>query len=424
MHRGLNLAAHKDRNISATVNDARVPGVLTLTVGGPGGETSFQEGERVLLGQPLDVRGSMHSPVSGQVLKITAHSSGVEIQIRNDGLDELHASVRPISDFASLPPEVLRSRIRAAGIVGLGGAAFPTETKLSVAADRQTRVLILNGVECEPFISCDDALIRTAATDVFAGARVLMHACGASECVIAIEQDKPEAIAEISRVLDEANDTRFRLGIVRHFYPAGGERQLIETVIRREVPSGGIPADLGVICQNVGTAAAVARLVASGLPLVDRIVTVAGHGIATPQNLRVRFGTPIANLIAECGGYTKPIERLVIGGSMMGIAQENDAASIGADTNCIIAATKDDLVPREAEMPCIRCGDCSEVCPAGLLPQQLLRFARANDAVALSELGLRDCIECGCCDYVCPSQIPLTAEFKSAKRRLGTHRQP
>jgi Na+-translocating ferredoxin:NAD+ oxidoreductase subunit C len=190
---------------------------------------------------------------------------------------------------------------------------------------------------------------------------------------------------------------------------------LIASVFSREVPAAGLPQDIGILCQNVGTAAAVARLFRDGEPLIRRIVTVTGAGIVNPGNLEARIGTPIASLIEDCGGYRDSIARLIVGGTMMGSSLPHAALALVKATNCIIGATADDLSPRGAEMPCIRCGECARVCPATLLPQQLHWHALANDAQALERFGLTDCIECGCCDYVCPSQIPLTERFRSAK---------
>jgi electron transport complex protein RnfC len=210
-------------------------------------------------------------------------------------------------------------------------------------------------------------------------------------------------------------DRTIQIVVVPDIYPAGGERQLIAAVCGEEVPFAGLPADIGVVCQNVGTAAAIARWIRDGEPLISRIVTVTGDGVHQPHNVEARIGTPIRELIERCGGYTSRMQQLLMGGTMMGIALPDDSLPIIKATNCIIAASALDLQPRAAEMPCIRCGNCSEVCPAQLLPQQLHLNARAGDLNGLDRYGLMDCIECGCCDYVCPSQIPLVERFRRAK---------
>jgi len=297
----------------------------------------------------------------------------------------------------------------------LGGAAFATNVKLDVAVQREVELLIINGAECEPFIACDAALIREHANDVVLGAKQLPHATQANRAIIDIESDQAHAISAITQALADAHDARLTLQVIDTFYPAGGERQLIATLTKKEVPKNKLPQDIGILCQNVGTAATVARLVSTGEPLIERIVTITGSGVNAAKNLVARIGTPIASLIVDCGGYVGDVERLIMGGSMMGLALSSDDEPVTAATNCVIAATADDLVKRGPEMPCIRCGECAHACPASLLPQQLLRYSRLNDRAALAELGLRDCIECGCCDYVCPSHIPLTSIFVAAK---------
>jgi electron transport complex protein RnfC len=418
MHGGLHLLAHKQRSTIASIATASIPARLTLTLrsNGHDQETFVAAGERILLGQLLARSHDklLHASTSGTVVAVE-QTADVCIVIDTDGNDSPHESIRPIENYQQLTSEQLRERIAQGGIVGLGGACFPTATKLKAAARHHTRLLIVNGAECEPYISCDDALMREHASDIVFGAQVLMHAAGATRAVLAVENDKPEAIAAISQALDQSRDARLRLEVIGSYYPAGGERQLVKAIVNCEVPSGGMTSDIGVLCQNVGTAAAIARLVTTGESLTNRIVTVTGHGVKEPRNLRARFGTSFASLIDDCGGYVGRVERLVMGGSMMGVALTSDAMSVSAATNCIIAATANDFAQRGPEMPCIRCGDCTDACPAELLPQQLLRYARLNDRAALDELGLRDCIECGCCDYVCPSQIPITEQLRLAK---------
>jgi electron transport complex protein RnfC len=265
-------------------------------------------------------------------------------------------------------------------------------------------------------------LMRERAADIVLGACILLHALDAAGCVIGIEDDAPTAARALQSAIAEARDERIRVAVVPAIYPAGGERQLIAAVFDEEVPSGGLPSDIGFVCQNVGTAAAVARWLRDGQPLIRRIVTVTGDGVHDARNLDVALGTPMSTLIADCGGYTERMTRLIMGGSMMGLALPNDALPVIKATNCIVAASALDLQPRSAEMPCIRCGNCSEVCPATLLPQQLIWYAQARDLDALDQYGLMDCIECGCCDYVCPSQIPLAARFEEAKPALARFR--
>ncbi len=425
---GLLLAAEKQRASAAALRTASVPERLLLTLEQYSGtplQPCVARDEPVLLGQviarPADDRGvPLHAPVSGRVVDVVqqATTTGATVPalvLANDGNDTVLPSLHGLADYASAEPDSLREQLAASGIVGLGGATFPTHLK--VGAGPAVEQLLLNGVECEPHISCDDALMRYRAKDIVKGGQVLLHIMGAPRCTIAIEADKPEALAAIRAAIKASHDPRFEAAVIPAFYPAGGERQLIAGLWGKEVPAGGLPRDVGVVCQNVGTAAAVAAVIETGMPLVSRIVTVTGKGVREPQNLAVRLGTPFAHLVADCGGYVGEVQRLIAGGSMMGTALDNDGFAVSKSTNCILVAAAADIQLRGTEMPCIRCGDCAEVCPAGLLPQELYRFVRNANDEGLDRLGLADCIECGCCDHVCPSQIPLTAAFTVARQQ-------
>jgi electron transport complex protein RnfC len=390
-----------------------------------------QPGENVLLGEVIaratDKLGPwLHSPVSGVVTAIDQQRSPhtlsrrvTTIHIASDGKDERDPAMQPIANPLEIAPSVLRERIAHGGIAGLGGAVFSTAAKLALADERNASTLIVNGAECEPFITCDDALMRAHAAKIIDGVQLLMHACCANTAIVAIETNKRVAFDAVDAALRALGDSRIQIAAVPTIYPAGGERQLIQTLLGKEVPSGGLPADIGTICHNVGTAAAVATLVRTGEPLIRRIVTVTGSAVTAPQNIDARIGTSIAALIEHCGGYASPPQKLIMGGSMMGIALPTDSLPIVKATNCIVGATASDLLPRGPTLPCIRCGECAIACPASLLPQELFRHIRNDNADALKHLGLADCIECGCCDYVCPSQIPLAATFIEAKQSLA-----
>jgi electron transport complex protein RnfC len=446
---GLRLDAHKERSTSQPLRAATSAPTFILPldqhVGAPA-VPMVTVGERVLRGQPLAQPGErlsawLHSPASGTVSAIEprpaprhAGAPSPSIVVTSDGRDE-DFSATPPPDFERLSPNELRDYIGRGGIVGLGGAVFPTAAKLVSLAGGPLPALpreagegwgggsaprlVLNGVECEPYISCDDMLMRERAHDVVLGARILLHATGANSCAIAVEDDLPHAAKSLRDAVTAARDERIRVAVVKTVYPAGGERQLITTLFGIEVPFDAVPTDIGIVCLNVGTAAAVAQWVRDALPLIGRIVTITGDGVREPRNLTVPLGTPISSLINDCGGYTERMARLIMGGSMMGQALPHDELPVIKATNCVIAASLLDLQPRAAEMPCIRCGNCSEVCPAILLPQQLHWYAQAGDLQALDTYGLMDCIECGCCDYVCPSQIPLAERFHDAKPALA-----
>jgi electron transport complex protein RnfC len=311
--------------------------------------------------------------------------------------------------------------IRAAGIVGLGGAGFSSAAKLRNT--RACRTLIVNGAECEPYISCDDMLMREAAAEIIAGCVELTELIGAGTCIVAIERDKTQAIASIRAAAIALDDPRIAIAEIPSVYPAGGERQLIELLQATEVPSGEYPSDVGVLCHNVGTTLAIHRALRTGQPLVDRVVTVTGKGVASPCNALVRIGTPIADVIEFCGGYTHDAAYLIVGGSMMGVSLPHDDVIVTKTTNCIIVASEDEFSAAEREWPCIRCGECASACPARLLPQELVRAAQSERFDELETFGLDDCIACGCCDIVCPSHIPLTSQFRVAKTALAARRR-
>lgn len=388
-----------------------------------------QAGEHVMLGEVVARAAEklgpwLHAPVSGVVTAIdqqrsphTASRRVTTIHIESDGKDERDPSMQPLAAPLETAPSVLRERLAHGGIAGLGGAVFPTAAKLALADERNVNTLIVNGAECEPFIACDDALMRTHADRIIDGVQLLMHACCAQRAIVAIETNKPAAIQAMTAALRIAN-AHIEVIAVPTIYPAGGERQLIETLTGKEAPSGGLPADIGILCHNVGTAAAVSTLVRTGEPLIRRIVTVTGSAVKTARNIDARIGTPISALIEACGGYTEKPQQLIMGGPMMGVALPADSLPIVKAANCIVAATPRDLTPRGPALPCIRCGDCATACPAILLPQEIYRHIRSGNDDAVVKLGLHDCIECGCCDYVCPSKIPLVSSFIQAKHRL------
>ena len=432
---GRALESHKATVAGMPILVAPAPARLVLALdqgSGYAAQPVVTPGDRVacgtLLARAVDPRASaLHAPLAGRVSAIASCAAAVDggigtcIVLEPDGSATVDPALRPTPDWQRLPPAELVDRLRDAGIAGLGGAAFPTATKLAAGRARGARQLLLNGAECEPWICCDDALMRARAAEVVLGARILQHALEADGCNIAVEDDKPAAIAALRSALDPQRTGDPAVVVVPAIYPQGAERQLITAVTGIEVPAGRWPVDAGVVCQNVATAAAVARWASTGLPATDRVVTVTGSGVARPCNVEAPFGTPLAALVQAAGGYRGTPLRLVAGGNMTGRALASDEVGLAKAINCVFVATQADLRTRlEArELPCIRCGDCATVCPPGLLPQQLHRAAGADDFAALRSLGLRDCIDCGLCDYVCPSQIPLAQRFRAARQRLA-----
>ena len=431
LHGGLRLPAEKDASTASGIVVAPVPAQLVLPitqhVGSPASPV-VGIGERVLKGQLIaDADGPISAPVhassSGKVVAIEPWPVSRRygdpapcIVIECDGEDRAIDTSEIVVDYASLERETLLDKILQGGIVGLGGAVFPTAQKLMQALSGHMEDLILHGVECEPYISCDDMLMREFATDVLRGGQILLHALGLTECLVVVESDKPEAIAALTTALGELDDKRIVVKQVPTVYPSGAEDQLVQLVTNREVPTGGLPSDVGCVVQNVGTAAAVYHWIARGEPLLSRVTTITGDGIAKPVNVISRLGTPIAHIVELAGGYTDRASHMVIGGPMTGKSVTTDRVPVVKATNCVLVLSE--AVPIGDVRPCIRCGECATVCPIQLLPQQLFWHACSDNEDKLRDFGLVDCIECGCCDLVCPSHIALTSEFRRAKARM------
>jgi Na+-translocating ferredoxin:NAD+ oxidoreductase subunit C len=431
-HGGLHLPGHKhlssDQPIAACAPVERYVIPLQQHIGVIG-DLLVAKGERVLKGQMLTrpknlISAAVHAPVSGVIediaLRPFPHPSGISgpcITLLNDHEDEWVKREPVAENYTHMSSHELRGIIRDAGIVGLGGATFPSAVKeTEIGID----TLIINGVECEPYITCDDRLMRERAAGILEGSRIVAHIVKAKACIIAIEDNKPEAIEAMGAALREEDTGLIHVKAVPTLYPSGGERQLIEVLTGEEVPSNGLPSDIHVLCHNVATCYAIYRAVFEGEPLISRIVTVTGHGITQPRNLEVPIGTPINACIEQCGGYRDDAVSLIMGGPMMGVTLDNDSLPVIKACNCLLVTTADDLsLPSStSHMPCIRCGRCVDVCPAKLLPQQLFWYSASRNLDRAIEYSLFDCIECGCCAYVCPSKIPLVQYYRYAKSEI------
>jgi len=433
-HGGLHLEGHKSESTTRPIQRLPLPSRLTLPMQqhiGHAAEPLVQVGDQVRKGQQIAaasdyISASVCAPTSGRVVAIGAaaipHPSGLQdacIEIEPDGEDSWCELPPPISDYTSATATELRERIRWAGIVGLGGAAFPTSVKVNVSGQRPIETLVINAAECEPYITCDDMLMREQAGDVIDGIGVVRHLVGARQVLIGIEDNKPEAADALREAIASRGDAT-EVVVVPSLYPSGGEKQLIQLLTGEEVPSQGVPASIGVLCLNVATTVAVADAVLRGRPLIERIVTVTGQGVRQAGNHRVALGTPIDFVIEHSGGYSDAMHRLILGGPMMGFTLHNDQVPVTKATNCLLAASREEAPAAHDERMCIRCGECAKVCPALLLPQQLYWQARAHDFDKVQDYHLFDCIECGCCAYVCPSHIPLVHYYRFAKTEIWT----
>ncbi len=425
---GLTLPHHKQVSLETPLQQCPLPERVYVPINDLETKLLVSPGDDVLSGQALtratnDLQLACHAPCAGSILTICNRppiepdgepQRCVEIQCDARGLNQ---PANRLYDWQSASPDVLVDHLRQMGLAGMGGAMFPTPAKLR-GPWSNIQTLILNGAECEPWIACDESLIRSRAAEVVVGGLILARAAGAVEMVIAVE----DPMAQTSTALAQAANS---LGVAENVqvinvpcvYPQGGERQLIQCLTGREVPHDGLPQDLGLLCHNVATAAAAFDAVERGRPVVERVVTVTGPGIRRPGNFITPIGTPARNLIREAGGYTESAARLVVGGPMSGIAVDNDEFVIDKGTHCLLVLDSPPADPEEI-LPCINCGACVAACPASLMPQTLFRSIDAGRYEQARDLRVFDCIECGCCAQVCPSRLPLVDYYRHAKVQL------
>ncbi|MDG2461565.1 MAG: electron transport complex subunit RsxC [Luminiphilus sp.] len=436
IHGGIHPPERKTLSRPGVLHQVVIPPLLVLPLrqhlGAPA-QPIVAVGDTVLGGEKLaEPQGVMsvpiHAPTSGVVraieLRPIAHASGLEdlcVVLETDGKDRW-VTGSGNEDWRKSDPAALLDVIREAGIAGLGGAGFPTAVKLNPGSSRTIETLLINGTECEPYITADDTLMQCYTEALIEGAQILAHIVDAPHILIGIEDNKPAAISRVTDAASKA-DPSIEVASFPTRYPSGGEKQIIEILTGRQVPSGGIPADIGMVCVNPGTAVAVREAIIKGKPLTHRIVTLTGEALAQPANVLACLGTPIHFLLENAGLTAGPRQRIIHGGPMMGFAVSDLDAPITKITNCLLAPTAEELPLPETAKPCIRCGHCAEACPASLLPQQLYWYARAKDQEQLMEHRLFDCIECGACAYVCPSQIPLVQYYRAAKGQLRDSEQ-
>jgi electron transport complex protein RnfC len=435
-HGGIHPEENKQQSSHVAITDAGIPPYLVISIEHKGyiPELLVKVGDPVLKGQPLSkVYGAMvvqHASSSGVVCAIEKrtdlHPSGLavlSIVIKTDGLDSSIAYKKP-QDYQTQPAAPLIDLMQQSGIVGMGGAGFPGHLKLSNA--HNVKLLIINAIECEPYITADDRLMQEHADDIISGIEVLAHILKPTLIVFAIEDNKAPAIAAVNLAIKQAPASlqeKLSVSIIPTRYPSGGEKQLIEMITGQQIPLGKHPTALGIVMHNVGTVFAVKEAVIDGKPLISRIVTLTGDAFKNKGNARVRIGTPIQYLLEQHGMEEKHVQKLLIGGPMMGFTITHTDIPVSKTCNCILVPTPKEMPEPPTEMPCIRCGECSDVCPAVLLPQQLLWYSKSQDHEKLDEYNLPSCIECGACAFVCPSNIPLVEYYRVAKAEIRNTQQ-
>ena len=381
------------------------------------------KGDEVCLGQKIGegktlFSASIHSSVSGKVLAVEDyfHPAGypvTTVTIANDGQDRLAYKKRKYKDPFSSNPEELIQRVKEAGIVGLGGAAFPTSVKLSPPKDRPIDTIIINGCECEPMLTADYRLMMEYPEDILNGAEVIRLVTGAKRIIIGVEDNKHDAFQVLKKKI---TNTTTEMALLKTKYPQGAEKNLIYAILGREVPRGGLPFDVGVVVQNVATAKAVWEAVSKGTPLYQRVITVSGTGIENPKNIMVRIGTLFKDVLEFCGGLKNGADMLVMGGPMMGLAQGSMDVPVIKGTSGILAWTSN---PELQEFTCIRCSRCGEHCPMNLVPTQLMKYSKYGSLAEAEKWGILDCVECGCCQFVCPAKIPLVHWLRLGKNKIS-----
>ena len=423
--RGIHPEYQKEITSNKPITSAQLPSRVVIPLSQHTGAPAKPEvniGDEVkrgqLIGSPAGfVSAPVHASISGKVTAIAEflHPSGRMISsvvIESDGKDG-GISFKENVDYMSMGVEEIKAVIKDAGIVGLGGAAFPTNVKLSPPKEKPIDTVILNGAECEPYLTADHRLMVEHSQEIVEGLKIIMKTLGVNKGYIGIEENKPDALEKMREVVSKESNIEIRALEVK--YPQGAEKMLIKAIKGREVPSRGLPMDVGVVVQNVGTALAIYEAVRYGKPLIERVVTVTGKGIKEPKNLMVRIGTLISDVVGQCGGLVNGAVKVIVGGPMMGFAQWSLDVPVIKGTSGILVLTEDEYVSSEEYFPCIRCGNCIDVCPMGLNPSMLSILSEKGRYEETKEYNLFDCFECGSCAFVCPANRPMVQFMRLAK---------
>jgi len=432
---GVHPEDRKTLSADQAIENLPMPSLLHIPlqqhIGAPA-EPLVRRGQLVRKGQLLArnqgmISAPVHAPTSGRIMGIGGypanHASGLlvrTITLHPDGFDEWDDACEGVPDPFALPPEEIARRVAEAGIVGMGGATFPSAVKLNLRNRYALDTLVINGAECEPYLTCDDRLMRERADDVRDGVLLMARALGVKKILFAIENNKPDA-QKAMRAASKGYPELQVVGLPTR-YPMGSEKHLVQTLVGKETPARGLTADIGVVVHNVATAAAVHDALRHGRPLISRVVTVTGGAVKQPRNLHVPIGAPLDTLVEFCGGFVGEPAKLISGGPMMGQPLPSLRVPVVKGSNGLLALS-DDEVSDHAEMPCIRCASCVSACPCGLVPLSMAAHIRAGSLEASVDLGLLDCVACGSCSYVCPSHIPLVQYFNHAKGELASRQR-
>lgn len=430
---GIHPAYNKELTAGKAIRKAKEPVEVVIPlrqhIGAPC-EPLVRVGDLVKVGQKIGdsqsfVSAPVHASISGEVrgvreVEIGAGGRGLAVVIANDGQYTLHESVKPQGDVKSLAGNEIVTIIREAGIVGMGGAMFPTHVKLTLPAGKTVDTVILNGAECEPYLTIDHRVMLERPTDVVFGLKAIMKALSVKKGFIGVEDNKTDAIDALKKAVQ--NEPEIEVVALETKYPQGGEKMLITAVTGREVPSCGLPADVGCIVDNVATAVAIADAIQKGMPLIERPVTITGHGINEPMNLMVKIGASVSSLIEEAGGFKGNPGKVILGGPMMGPAAHSTDVPVMKGTSGILVLTAEQVEDFEP-MPCIRCARCVDICPVFLMPITLANFAQHDMFSELEQYKVLDCIECGSCSYICPAKRPLLHYIRLGKAEVLAQRR-
>ncbi|MCF6465388.1 electron transport complex subunit RsxC [Clostridium sp. Cult2] len=431
---GVNVPHFKDLTDNLSIEKAKEPAFVIIPLhqhtGAPC-EPLVKVGDTVKVGQKIGqseafVSAPVHSSVSGIVKGITTMPipTGLTVNcviIESDGKNELHESIKPKGNLDDLSSKEIINIIKEAGITGMGGASFPTHVKLLPPSEKKIDTILINGAECEPYLTADHRIMIEEPEKIIFGLKAIMKAVGVEKGIIGIEKNKPDAIIALREA--SKDEKSISVASLKVKYPQGDEKRLINAILGRVVPSGGLPMDVGAVVCNISTTKAIAEAILEGKPLFERITTVTGHGIKEPKNLLVKIGTPFKDLLEQCGGFNEGSPgKILMGGPMMGLSQYSIDVPVIKGTGGILILTEEEAKP-EPVQPCIRCGKCVEVCPVKLQPLYISGFALKKNFDKAEDFHALDCVECGACSYICPAKRPLAESIRMAKREILAKRK-